>query len=117
MSLRAALAALLGLAVLAFAACASASDPVDPADPDAPPAVPVLLEAPECGRGPHRITVSEPSVCPDACSRGALTRNPDGTYEGGVATCHAIACYSEHEETWSDWPECEGARPLGPDPD
>lgn len=116
MSLRAALAALLGLAVLAFAACASASDPVDPADPDAPPAVPVLLEAPECGRGPHRITVSEPGECPDACSR-SMVRRPEGGYYAGTTTCTLAICYSEHEETWTDWPECEGARPLGPDPD
>ena len=62
-----------------------------------------------CGEGPHEITVHGVMGCP--CNSPTLVPQNGGTYsQNGWVTCNLNLCPYEYTETWTDWPECKGAK-------
>ena len=63
-----------------------------------------------CGEGPHEIKVD---TSHDRCNTSTcnMERSWTGRY---VAFCirTAVACMEIHTETWTDWPECDGAERI-----
>jgi hypothetical protein len=67
-----------------------------------------LSEDKTCGHGPHILKVQHPAACENS-TRCLLSEISDGVYAESCVT-NTIACFDTVDETWSDWPECDGKR-------
>ncbi len=67
-----------------------------------------VMDEHPCGEGPHEIKFRETAACPRPPTPEPYRRS-DGTYSRDITTTTLLACSKSHTETWTDWPECEGA--------
>ena len=71
-------------------------------------------DAHTCGEGPHDVKFVEDVTCPQPPPIQPI-RRPDGNYSRDRTVTYVIGCQDVHTETWTDWPECDGAVVVWPE--